>query len=62
MTTDDPLSSIADVICRADKHKGVPFGALTSDNRDTWTHVRIPFRIVPVVKGIDMSTGAPTAG
>ncbi|KAF8500895.1 acyltransferase ChoActase/COT/CPT [Russula emetica] len=29
-----PMSS-----CRADTHKGVPFGALTSENRDTWTHL-----------------------
>ncbi|KAI0304336.1 acyltransferase ChoActase/COT/CPT, partial [Multifurca ochricompacta] len=33
-------ATIADVIRQADTHKGVPFGALTSENRDTWTHAR----------------------
>ncbi|KAH9980189.1 acyltransferase ChoActase/COT/CPT [Lactifluus volemus] len=32
--------AIADVIHRADTHKGLAFGALTSENRDTWTHTR----------------------
>jgi len=41
--------------------KGIPFGALTSENRDTWTHVRIPFEFVSSRKGIDIAAGAPAA-
>jgi hypothetical protein len=33
------------VIRQTDMRKGIPFGALTSENRDTWTHVRIPFSV-----------------
>ncbi|KAH9969706.1 acyltransferase ChoActase/COT/CPT [Russula dissimulans] len=40
LTTADLEKSVADVIRQADTHKGVPFGALTSENRDTWTHAR----------------------
>ncbi|KAH9042175.1 acyltransferase ChoActase/COT/CPT [Lactarius pseudohatsudake] len=36
----DLETAIADVIRQADAHKGVPFGALTSENRDNWTHAR----------------------
>ncbi|KAI0279226.1 acyltransferase ChoActase COT CPT [Russula aff. rugulosa BPL654] len=36
----DLEASVADVIRQADTQKGVPFGALTSENRDTWTHAR----------------------
>ena len=39
-------SSIANVIRRGDAYKGIPFGALTSENRDTWTHVRISSGVV----------------
>jgi hypothetical protein len=41
--------------------KGIPFGALTSDNRDTWAHVCIPSEFVSSRKGIDIAAGAPTA-
>jgi len=54
-------SSIADVIRRADTHsKGVPFGALTSENRDTWTHVRISSAVVSFGTGIERAIGATT--
>ncbi|KAF8272209.1 hypothetical protein EI94DRAFT_1718731 [Lactarius quietus] len=36
----DLETAIANVIRQADTHEGVPFGALTSENRDTWTHAR----------------------
>ncbi|KAH8998487.1 acyltransferase ChoActase COT CPT [Lactarius akahatsu] len=36
----DLETAIADVIRQADTHTGVPFGALTSENRDNWTHAR----------------------
>ncbi|KAI9509186.1 acyltransferase ChoActase/COT/CPT [Russula earlei] len=36
----DLETSVAEVIRQADTHKGIPFGALTSENRDTWTHGR----------------------
>jgi len=36
----DLETSIAEVIRQADMRKGIPFGALTSENRDTWTHAR----------------------
>ncbi|KAH9002535.1 acyltransferase ChoActase/COT/CPT [Lactarius hatsudake] len=36
----DLETAIADVIRQADAHNGVPFGALTSENRDNWTHAR----------------------
>ncbi|KAI0248571.1 acyltransferase ChoActase/COT/CPT [Lactifluus subvellereus] len=32
--------AIADIIHQADTHNGIAFGALTSENRDTWTHAR----------------------
>ncbi len=54
-------SSIVDVIRRADTHKGVSFGALTSENRDTWTHVRISSGVTSFRKGIERTIVAPTA-
>ncbi|KAI0297636.1 acyltransferase ChoActase/COT/CPT [Russula brevipes] len=36
----DLETAVANVIREADTHKGVPFGALTSENRDTWTRAR----------------------
>lgn len=36
----DLESAIADVIRQADTRKGVPFGALTSENRDNWAYAR----------------------
>ncbi|KAH9179330.1 acyltransferase ChoActase COT CPT [Lactarius sanguifluus] len=36
----DLETAIANVIRQADTHTGVPFGALTSENRDNWTHAR----------------------
>ena len=53
-------SSIADVIRRADTHKGVPFGALTSENRDTWTRVRISSAVVSFSNDTERAIGAPT--
>ena len=49
------ISSIADVIRRADERQGVPFGALTSENRDTWTHVRFSSVVVSFYTGIEQS-------
>ncbi|KAF8272004.1 acyltransferase ChoActase/COT/CPT [Lactarius quietus] len=36
----DLETAIIDVIRQADKQQGVPFGALTSENRDNWAYVR----------------------
>ena len=43
-----------------DTHKGVSFGALTSENRDTWTRVRISSVVVSFGNGVERATGAPT--
>ena len=53
-------SSVADVIRQADMHKGVPFGALTSENRDTWAHVSISSAVVSFGSGIERAIGVPT--
>ena len=37
------ISAIADIIRQADSHQGIPFGALTSENRDNWAYVRDSF-------------------
>ncbi|KAI0260206.1 acyltransferase ChoActase/COT/CPT [Gloeopeniophorella convolvens] len=36
----DLEAAVAEVIRQADSHKGVAFGALTSENRDNWAHAR----------------------
>lgn len=53
-------SSVADVVRRADTHTGVPFGALTSENRDTWTHVRISSAVISFGNDTEGAIGAPT--
>ena len=42
-----PTSAVADIIRQADTQQGIPFGALTSENRDNWAHVRDSLCFIP---------------